>query len=211
MSEILDISPVVSPRIAVFPGDVPFSRPVSMSFEAGDHLGLSSMNTTLHLGAHADAPNHYHRDGADMASQDLAPFLGPCRVVEVDLPPGSRILPGHLGDTPIDRPRMLFATGSFPDPDSWRDDFVALSPELIEHLADRGVRLVGIDTPSVDPAASKALESHQALHARDVRNLEGLVLAHVEPGTYTLVALPLRLEGADASPVRAVLLPDEAA
>jgi arylformamidase len=101
---------------------------------------------------------------------------------------------------------VLFKTGSFPDPNQWNGDFNALSPELIEHLADQGVVTVGIDTPSVDPADSKALESHQALFRRDVAVLEGLILNRVTPGVYTLVALPLALKDADASPVRAILL-----
>jgi arylformamidase len=108
---------------------------------------------------------------------------------------------------PITAPRVLFYTGSFPDPNQWNSDFAALSPELIAWLHDDcGVHLVGIDTPSIDPQSSKGLESHHAVAARDMAVLEGLVLGEVSAGTYTLVAFPLRLEGADASPVRAVLL-----
>ncbi len=89
------------------------------------------------------------------------------------------------------------------------EDFNSLSPELVAWLHGEGVILIGIDTPSVDPLQSKVLESHNALADRDMSVLEGVVLDHVEPGVYTLSALPLRLEGADASPVRAVLLPAE--
>jgi arylformamidase len=133
-------------------------------------------------------------------------------VIHVQLShPHERILPQHLSSHSITAPRVLFRTQTFPDPQRWRDDFASLSPELIVWLAQRGVVTVGIDTPSVDPHDSKQLESHQALFAHDVAVLEGLVLDQVPEGEYTLIALPLNLEGFDASPVRAVLLPPRTA
>ncbi|RZA09664.1 MAG: kynurenine formamidase [Proteobacteria bacterium] len=202
---IWEISPLISEKIAVFPGDTPFSREVALSFEQGHHLTLSALRSTLHLGAHADAANHYDAKGGGVEARALDPYLGPVQVCAVDLPRGERILPHHL-KAPIEARRVLFATNSFPDPNQWNDDFNSLSPELIHHLADLGVMLVGIDTPSVDPATSKKLESHQALMARDVCVLEGIVLSEVPEGLYNLVALPLRIQHADASPVRAILL-----
>lgn len=204
MARILDISPLISANLAVWPGDVAFTRVVSSALERGDNLELSSVTTTLHLGAHADAPSHYIRAGAGMAEAELSSYMGPCQVVQVSLPRGERILPHHLDE--IRAPRVLFRTGSFPDPDHFNTDFNSLSPELIEHLHAQGCVLVGLDTPSVDPFDAKALESHQALARTGMRNLEGLVLDHVEPGFYTLIALPLKIEGADASPVRAILV-----
>lgn len=202
---IWDITPPISAELAVFPGDQPFSRRVSLDFP-GSPFALSSIETTLHIGAHADSPRHYHPQGKCIDQRPLEPYLGPCQVIEVRLPRGERILPRHLGETPVTAPRVLFKTGSFPDPRRWNGDFNSLSPELIEHLADAGAVLVGIDTPSVDPADSKALESHAALFRRDLSVLEGIILDRVSPGLYTLVALPLPLKDADASPVRAILL-----
>lgn len=204
MAVILDISPLISPRLAVWPGDIPFSRTVSCAMKRGDNLNLSSITTTLHLGAHADAPSHYLRAGQGMAEVDLSPYVGLCHVVQVSLPMGERIMPHHLGE--IRAPRVLFRTDSFPDPGHFNSDFNSLSPELIERLHDQGCVLVGLDTPSVDPFDSTLLESHQALARTGIRNLEGLVLDQVEPGFYTLIALPLKIEGADASPVRAILM-----
>lgn len=204
--KIWDISPSISEKTAVFPGDVPYSRSVSMDTQQGQHLTLSSITTTLHIGAHADAGNHYHRDGKGIEARKLETYLGACEVVEVKIPRGARIKPEHIKGRNISAERVLFKTGSFPNPNSWNNDFNSLSPELIEQLADQGVVLVGIDSPSVDPVDSKALESHQALHRRNVAVLEGIVLDQVAEGKYTLVALPLKLEGADASPVRAVLV-----
>ena len=203
--KIRDISPLISPRLAVWPGDVPFSRSVAASMADGANLDLSSMTTTLHLGAHADAPSHYTRGGAGMDAVDLAPYYGPCQVLRVTVNRGERILPHHL-KAEIAAPRVLFHTGTFPDPEAWNINFASLSPELIEHLHGKGVLLVGLDTPSVDPFESKALEAHQALARTGMRNLEGLVLDEVPEGLYMLAALPLKLEGADASPVRAVLI-----
>ena len=202
--KIWDISPLISHELAVFPGDIPFSRNVSMSFPQ-DHLSLSSISTTLHIGAHADSSSHYHAQGKGIHERSLDPYLGACQVIRVQLPPGARIRPEHL-KTKITTPRVLFHTGSFPDPNRWNPDFQSLSPELVHSLADQGVRLIGIDTPSVDPSDSKALESHQALFERNLSVLEGIVLDQVPEGIYSLIALPLRLKDADASPVRAILL-----
>lgn len=203
-----DISPGVGEGAAVFPGDTPFRRKVLLAFEQGQPLELSTIETTLHIGAHADAPSHYRAGGKSIDERDLNLYRGTCQVISVRAEKGERLRPEHLAGRPIQAPRVLFHTGSFPDPNRWSDDFNSLSPELVHYLADRKVVLVGIDTPSVDPAPSKRLESHQAIYARDLAILEGLVLAHVPDGVYTLTALPLRLKGADASPVRAVLWKD---
>lgn len=202
---VYDISPLISSRTAVFPGDQPFERRVAMSFEGGDHFSLSSILSTVHIGAHTDAPNHYHRDGKGIDERSLDRYLGRCQVISVRLARGERIRPEHLR-VPIQAKRILFNTGSFPDPDRWVGDFNSLSPELVDHLAGHGVVLVGLDTPSVDPADSKALESHQAIYRRDMAILEGVVLDGVPDGVYTLISLPLKIQGADASPVRAILV-----
>jgi len=206
MSEtIIDISPLISSQLAVWPGDVPFERTVNLSIEAGANIDLSSIQSTVHLGAHADAPNHYAKGGASIEQRDLSLYIGPAQVISVDVPLGQRVRLEHIGCS-IRAPRVLFKTGSYPDPTHFNPDFCSLSPALIEHLAGEGVRLIGIDTPSIDPADSKNLPSHAMVATHDLAILEGIVLDHVDDGVYQLVALPLRLEGADASPVRAVLI-----
>ncbi len=199
-----DISPLISPRIAVYPEDVNFERKVSLSFENGNHLELSSITATVHLGAHADAPSHYKKSLDGIDKRDLGFYFGPCQVIEVKNIRGERVSVADIS-VPIKHPRVLLKTGSFPNPEKWNDDFNSYSPEAIKYLHDKGVRLVGIDTPSVDPANSKKLESHQMIAQYDMAVLEGLVLSNVTPGEYFLCALPLRLEGCEASPVRAVL------
>ncbi len=197
---------MISPKTAVFPGDVPFKSTASMSWEKGDHLQLSSMETTLHIGAHADASNHYHKDGKGIEARSLEPYFGPCQVIAVNLKAKERIYPKDILENKILAPRVLFKTLSFPNPDQWTSDFNSLSPELIEYLAQKSVTLIGIDTPSVDPEDSKKLESHQAIYKNQLCILEGLDLSKVNEGVYFLSALPLKIKDADASPVRAILV-----
>lgn len=205
--QYIDISPVLRASIAVFPGDTPFERTENMSFKQGHHLELSHIKSTLHVGAHTDAPSHYHGDGKTIEQRDLSLYMGPCQVIEVKGKP-SRIKPEDI-KVKIESPRILFKTNSFPDPDQWNDDFTALSPELIIFLKQNNVVLVGIDTPSVDPSTDEKMISHKAIYESDMAILEGIILSHVTPGRYQLVALPLRIEGGDASPVRAILLKEE--
>jgi arylformamidase len=202
---IIDISPVISSRLAVWPGDVSFSRSINLSIAEGANIDLSSLTTTVHLGAHTDAPSHYAANGESIEQRDLSLYVGDVQIISVDVSPGASIRITDL-NAKVNAPRVLFRTGSYPDPDRFNEDFCSLSPQLVEWLAGEGVRLVGIDTPSVDSCSSKDLPCHSMIAAHDMAILEGVVLDHVSDGVYTLIALPLRIEGADASPVRAVLL-----
>jgi arylformamidase len=204
MPALIDISPTIHEGLAVFPGDVPFSREISMAMQEGDHLALSSIRTTLHIGAHTDAPSHYALDGDSIEQRPLSLYVGPCQVLEVQDRGQKRIYPQDIEET-IDTPRILFRTNSYPEPDQWTSSFRSLSAELIAWLHEKGVRLVGIDTPSVDLAEDKILEAHQAIAKHDMAILEGIVLAHVTPAHYHLMALPLKIAGGDAAPCRAVL------
>lgn len=205
MRKIFDISPTIHEGIAVWPGDVKFEKNFSMQLSKGDNLDLGSIRTTLHLGAHADARSHYSAGGETIESMYLDAYIGECQVIKVGTPYGERISPQHLPGK-IKARRILLRTDSYPHPDNFNTNFCSLSPELIEFLSKQCVQLIGIDTPSVDPFDSKKLESHQALLKFNVVNLEGLVLDQVPDGLYFLSALPLKILGADASPVRAVLI-----
>ena len=172
--------------------------------KAGANLTLSTLRATVHLGAHADAPSHYGRDAASIDQVRLEAYVGPCRVVRVDVARGTRVPPSAIAEGPLP-PRVLFRTDTYPDPESFNEDFAALEPALVDALHARGVRLVGVDTPSVDLFASKDLPAHHRFLAHGMAILEGLVLRDVPEGDYELIALPLKLEGFDASPVRAIL------
>jgi len=205
MTKIYDISPAITPNLPVWPGDTPPSREVLLDMIRGDNITLSTLRATVHLGAHADGPNHYGKNAPAIHERSLDYYLGPCQVLRVNVARSTRIIPAML-PRELMMPRVLFATGTYPDPQNWNADFAALSVELIDLLHDRGVITVGIDTPSVDLFESKDLPAHKALLRHDMAILEGLVLNDAPEGAYELVALPLPLVGFDASPVRAVLI-----
>jgi arylformamidase len=207
MPQLWDISPPVSAATPTFPGDEPFGLRWTARLSPDCPVNLSAVTMSPHVGAHADAPLHYANDAPDIASVELDPYLGPCRVIHAiqAIGAGALIQPEHLQHAEAGLPpRVLVRTAQQADT-VWRDDFTAFAPETLAWLAARGVRLVGIDTQSVDPAASKSLDAHQQLLRLDLRVLENLVLDAVPEGDYELIALPLRWVGACASPVRAVL------
>ena len=156
---IYDLTPPISERLQVWPGDTPPRREVPSDMEQGASVTLSTLHATVHLGAHADAPSHYGRDAPAIHERSLDYYLGPCQVIRVAVPRDARVLPRDL-TTPIRAERLLLATGTYPDPEQFNEDFAALSPELVETLHGRGVKLVGIDTPSVDPFTSSDLPAH---------------------------------------------------
>jgi arylformamidase len=204
MKKLWDISPPIGPGSPVFPGDEPYAQRWTARIAPDCPVNLSAITLSPHLGAHADAPLHYADDAPAIGAMDLAPYLGPCRVIHA-IGCGPLVRPEHLAHA-ADRlpPRVLVRTCETA-PTEWSDVFSAYAPETIAWLADRGVTLVGIDSQSVDPASSKTLDSHHLLLAHDLRVLENLMLDGVPEGDYELIALPLKLTTACASPVRAVL------
>ena len=206
MQRLWDISPQVHAGSPVFPGDAHYEQRWAATIGPGSPVNVSTITLSPHTGAHADAPLHYDPEGATIGALDLAPYLGPCRVIHA-IGVAPLVLWQHI-EHALDAhlpPRVLVRTYERMPIDRWDAELAAYAPETIERLADRGVLLVGIDTASIDPAASKALPSHQAIRRRGLRVLENLVLDAVPEGDYELIALPLKLVTADASPVRAVL------
>ena len=201
--KIWDISPPVDEHTAVFPGDTAYSQHLHFSLDPGCPVNVNSITLSPHTGAHADAPMHYASGGAAAGALDLAPYLGPCRVIYcIDC--GPLVLPEHIAHALTDLPpRVLLRTARVAS-QSWAL-FTAVAHETLALLATKNVALVGIDTPSVDPADSQTLPSHHLLLTNKMRNLECLVLDDVPEGDYELIALPLKLMRADASPVRAIL------
>jgi arylformamidase len=201
---LYDLSPRIESLSPVWPGDTPYSCTVAWSIESGASVNVTTLHTTPHVGAHIDAPFHFDSRGATAADLPLAPYLG--RAVLIDLPRAPLVLPLHLERLDLRRvERLLVRTNSVGDRQRFPEDFTALSPEAAARLAEHGVQLVGLDSPSVDPFTSKTLDAHKALWRGQVAILEGLDLDGVPEGEYELIALPLRLAGACASPVRAVL------
>jgi kynurenine 3-monooxygenase len=202
-----DITPPMRTTTAAWPGDTPMTREVLLDQARGDSVTLSTVRLTTHLGAHADAPSHYGLGADGIGERRLEYYLGPCRLVDARVARAARVRPGDIvGDlADLDAPRLLIRTRTRPDPQTWNPDFAALSPELVDVLAARGVITIGVDTPSVDLFESKDLPAHKAFLRHDMAILEGLDLDAVPTGRYELIALPLRLDGMDASPVRALL------
>jgi arylformamidase len=206
MQDYYDISPLINDKIAVFPGDTNFIRKINLDFNNGSNLLLSEITTTLHLGSHTDAPNHYNSRGVGIDKIDISNYIGKCQVIEVSKKPYERIYPKDIEKYEVLAKRILFKTNSFNNPYEWNNSFNSLSPELIEYLHTYKVKLVGIDTPSIDPYDSKLLESHNIVYKKNMYVLEGIILKHVPIGLYYLIAIPLNIENSDASPVRAILL-----
>jgi arylformamidase len=201
-----DISPVISPQLPVWPGDVPFSTETTWQMGEGCPVQVARIAMSTHTGAHCDAPSHYDADGLSIDQVALDAYIGRCRVI--DCIGASPVSPEHVAHALQDVPaRVLLRTYRKAPVERWDAGFAAVEPATIELLAEHGVRLVGIDTPSLDPQQSKTMDAHQAVRACRMAILEGVVLDAVAAGDYELIALPLRLAGLDASPVRAVLRP----
>jgi len=205
MQRLWDISPPVREGTPVFPGDTPYRQEWAATIAPGCPVNVSSLTLSPHVGAHADAPLHYDPQGTAVGALDLDPYLGPCRVIHA-IARGPLVAWEHIAHAARGLPpRVLVRTYEHAPVDRWDPQLAAFAPDTIERLADAGVRLVGIDTASIDPADSKTLASHQVIRRRGLRVLENLVLDAVPEGDYELIALPLKLMTADASPVRAVL------
>jgi len=205
MKTLWDISPPVHAGAPVFPGDTAYAQQWVASIGPGCPVNVSAITLSPHVGSHADAPLHYDPSGAPIGEVPLETFIGPCRVIHaVGVGPLVKLehLAHALKDVP---PRVLVRTYARMPQDTFDNDLSAFAPETVERLADLGVVLIGIDSASIDPASSKTLDSHQVIRRRGLRVLENLLLDDVPEGDYELIALPLKLTTADASPVRAVL------
>lgn len=202
---IIDITPPVRADMAVFPGDAPCQVKTTFAIGPQCPVNVTEISFSTHCGAHADAPSHYAAEGATIDTLDLAEFIGPARVIDAR-GKGPLVQPEEIaGQLEACPSRVLLRIEERPDPMIWPKGFRTLAPETMALLAARGVRLVGVDVPSVDPETSKELPSHMVARDHDLRILENLVLADVVPGDYELIALPLKLAGLDAAPVRAIL------
>lgn len=202
---IWDISQTLRPGLPVWPGDTPFAKGRRWTQGSGSPVTVSYFTTTVHAGAHADAPLHYSARGESAADVPLDAYLGPCRLIDARGERGA-ITAAFVARAVVDPPpRVLFRTYDHFPTWEWKSDFTVVEAHAIRALAALGVRLIGLDSPSLDPQDSKTMDAHHAVLAADMRVLEGLVLDEVPLGDYELIALPLKLEGLDASPVRAVL------
>ncbi|MEW6345359.1 MAG: arylformamidase [Paraburkholderia sp.] len=205
MTTFWDITPAIDAATPVWPGDTPVTIERVWRMEAGSPVNVARLTLSPHTGAHTDAPLHYDAEGAAIGAVPLDAYLGRCRVIHC-IGATPLVTPGHVRGA-LDRlpPRVLLRTYRHAPTTAWDSGFCAVAPETIDLLAAHGARLIGIDTPSLDPQESKTMDAHHRIRAHRMAILEGIVLDDVAPGDYELIALPLKFATLDASPVRAVL------
>ena len=201
---LYDISRPLKRGMPTWPGDTPFQYEVSCPKSDSGSVNVGKLTMSIHTGTHVDAPFHFDDDGRKITDLDLNLYVGQAKLVDV----AGRTSIGADDLANVDLTgitRLLLRTSSWSDPDQFPETICYLRPDLAPFLAKQGIRLIGVDVPSVDPLDSKELQAHHGLHQHDIHILEGLWLENVEPGIYELIALPLQIEEADGSPVRAVL------
>lgn len=204
-SAIYDITIPVRETLAVWPGDTPYRFVLGWKMSDGASVNVGAVTMSVHTGTHADAPFHFLPNGAAVDVLDPAVYIGAAAVV--DAARWSETIPIAAFET-VDgsqTPRVLVKTGAWTNHAEFPETVPVIAPDVPEFLAARGVVLLGTDVPSVDAINSKTLPNHHALAEREIHILESLDLREVPPGNYELIALPLRLVGADGSPVRAIL------
>ena len=176
----------------VYPGDPAPQLSRLSDMALGDAYTASQITMSLHNGTHVDAPCHFFPDADDVTAIPLTQAIGECRVVECD-----GVLLGDEAERIMRRvgaaERILFKGTA------------TLSQNAAFVLADAGVRVIGVESDSVAPAAETAVV-HRALLSEHILLLENLDLSAVEEGTYFLFAAPVKIAGADGAPVRAVLV-----
>ena len=204
MGKWIDISQPLQNDIAEWPGDTPFTYEVAFPKADTGSVNIGKITTSTHMGTHIDAPFHFDDNGLKVLDLPIDLYIGRARVIDVS---GNESI-GRAELEGIDfggAERILLRTLSRPDSTIFPKSFTNLRADIGPLLKERGVRLIGVDTPSVDPEDSKTLDAHHSLNNNGVMILENIVLDTVEPGDYELIALPLPLAESDGSPVRAVL------
>ncbi len=200
-----DISIALSPDTPPWPGDTPFSCGWTWSIARGSSVNVSALTTSPHVGTHADAPLHVHDGWPAAEALPLEPFVGPAVVCSVEPTAGTIELPALRGLPEGRVERLLLRSGCSIARGRFPVGWPALSPDAVRALLDRGLRLLGVDAPSVDLRESTTLEIHRILFAGGAYNIENLDLDEIPDGIHELIALPVKVVGADAAPVRAML------
>ena len=201
---VLDISRPMGKATACWPGDVPFAFHLSWQKSAGASVNVGGISCSVHTATHCDAPFHYDDAGKTVDQLPPETFVGPAWLVDVR---GAEVWQSRLEALDFSGTRrVLFRTGGWPDTSSFPGSIPVMERTLPGWLAARGVVLMGVDVPSVDDLDSKTLDNHHALGRAGITIVEGLWLEGIPPGRYEFVGLPLKLIGADGSPLRAVLL-----
>jgi arylformamidase len=209
--KFFDITRALAADLAPWPGDTTFDYSLTARIAEGSSVNVGRVITSMHSGTHADAFFHFEESGLTIDQFQPERYLGPAIVVDL-----SEKFAGFsgtsLGEITIDdleasarAPRLLIKTGAWPDSTKFPRAIPVLAMGVAEWMRGRGIKLLGVDLPSVDAIDSKELRNHHALAAADIAIVEGLDLSEVEAGVYSLAALPLRIIGGDGAPMRAIL------
>jgi arylformamidase len=214
--KIWDISRTLSNDLAEWPGDEPFHYRLTTEIPKGQTVNLGAISMSVHNGTHADARFHFDPKGESIEKAPLDVYLG--RATVVDLAQTFLQSKGkHLITTEDLRPhaeeiaatsRLLVRTGRWSDSTVFPDQIPVIAADVPPWLQKNGVRLIGVDLPSMDEIDSKSLQNHHALARAGIAIVESLDLSDVAPGIYNFAALPLKIAGSDGAPVRAVLWRD---
>ncbi len=206
---IHDITLSLRNDLPCWPGDTPFGFVLAWSKADGATVNVGRVTTTVHIGTHVDAPFHFDSTGKSIEQVPLDPYIGPARVIDVR--GRSLIKVDDLASFDLtETPRLLLRTDGWLDHSRFPESIPVLDRAVPSFLKEQGVILLGLDVPSVDQIDSKDLPIHHALGSSGIFILESVDLTRVEPGVYELIALPLKIVGADGSPVRAILREAEA-
>ncbi|MGI8313482.1 arylformamidase [Halobacillus mangrovi] len=202
--KLIDISMNLNNKTPEWPGDEPFYYKLTMSMDETGSVNIGQFTASNHTGTHIDAPFHYDNKGLKVA--DLSPerFIGEALVINME---NKKVIrKKDLQSFQFNGvTKVLFRTMSWEDRKQFPPSYTVIGEDVAEFLYDKGIDLIGVDTPSVDPETSKDLPAHHSLYKNDLLILEGLQLDHVAPGSYELMAFPLKMDEADGSPVRAIL------
>jgi arylformamidase len=203
-----DISVAFDATTPPWPGDTPVECGWSWEMQAGASVNVTRWTMSPHVGTHADAPVHVRRGAPGADRLPLAPFVGTAFVVDVHEVKDAITLDvlTALG-VPTGIERLLLRTGQGVAGGAFPASWPTLDVETARTLVARGLRLLGVDAPSVDLRESKSLVVHHALFDGGAFVLENLDLREIASGTYELMALPIRTGAVDAAPARAFLRP----
>jgi arylformamidase len=218
--KIFDISRALSHEIAPWPGDTPFHFELKWKMAEGATVNVGAINMGMHNGTHADAIFHFDSSGETIETMPLETYLGDAVVIDLtelfrktgaarDTTREINVTDLNASSGLIERaPRLLLKTGVWKDSKVFPDWIPVIARDAPEWLAQRKVKLLGLDLPSVDAIEAKKLVNHHALAAAGIAIVESLDFSEVEAGLYHFSALPLKIAGGDAAPVRAILWRD---
>ncbi|UJF27853.1 cyclase family protein [Planococcus sp. 107-1] len=202
-TEIIDITMELSSQTPEWPGDVAFDYKLSVTKEESGSVNVGQFKTSTHIGTHVDAPFHYNDDGIKIDELPLDVYRSAAQVADVR---GlTKITPEDLPELEEGVTTLLLKSDTWKDRTQFPDFWPLFDPRIAEWMVEKGIRLLGVDVPSVDAETSKELPTHMSMNRNGRFILEGIVLDDVAAGVYELIALPLKIKGAEGSPVRAVL------